>query len=315
MNKLFNIFSSKILYIWEFVLKNNRNHKVEYWDSRLSGKKKLAVDGKVLTLLKDSDNFYFNFKIDEYIFIVMQAEDEKPRLTINNRDFNDLIEDERTGKLQREKENYNKTKAKKSNTQSESEYYKRAMKYNGENYVEGNDGEIYDIEEQRKRLEEFERKKQKENEEKNKKNKINNNNNDSNKSKKQNKFVLNNETVRKNQIIIQNINNIFDDENLLDLNDINFNQGNNNNNQNNFMSENMFNINNNDYNFSQMNNNMNNNGNNQEVVNQFLSNMDNNNNNYNFINDNNMNETNNYMNQNNNNNKNNYNDDFNPFDD
>jgi len=314
MNKLFIIFSSKILYIWEFVLKNNRNHKVEYWDSRLSGKKKLAVDGKVLTLLKESDNFYYNFKIDEYIFIVMQAEDEKPRLTINNRDFNDLIEDERTGRLQKEKENYIKTKTKKTNNQSESEYYKRAMKYNGENYVEGNDGEIYDIEEQRRRLEEFEKKKQKENEEKNRKNKAYINNNNMNKPKKQNKFVLNNETVRKNQIIIQNINNIFDDENLLDLNDIHFNQENNNN-QNNFMSENMFNNNNNDYNFGQMNNNMNNNGNNQDVVNQFLSNMNNNNNNYNFNNENNMNETNNYMNQNNNNNNNNYNDDFNPFDD
>ena len=311
LNISFNTSSSKILYIWEFVLKNNKNHKVEYWDSRLSGKKKLAVDGKVLTLLKDSDNFYYNFKIDEYIFIVMQAEDEKPRLTINNRDFNDLIQDERTGKLQKEKENYYKNKSKKNNIQSETDYYKRALKYNGENYVEGNDGEIYDIEEQRRRLEEFEIKKQKENEEKNKKNKININNNDNNKSKKQNKYILSNETVRKNQNIIKNINNIFDDENLLDLNDINFNQDNNNNDQNNFMSENMFNNNKNIYNFGQMNNNMNNNGNNQEVVNNFLSNMDNNDNNFNFINENNMNNTNNYMNQNNNN----YNDDFNPFDD
>ena len=213
---------------------NNGNHKVEYWDSRFSGKKKLAIDGKVLTLTHDEEIFSFKFKCGEYIFIVSQNEDEKPKLTINNRDFNDLLQDERTGKLQKDRQNYNKNKTRKNNPQSESEsdYYKRALKYNGENYVEGTDGEMYDIEEQRKRLEEFEKKKQKENEEKNRKIKNNNFNSDnyiSNKKIKSNQFVLDNETVRKNQMIIKNINNIFDDENLLDLNDINFNQDNNNN--------------------------------------------------------------------------------------
>ena len=268
---------------------NNGNHKVEYWDSRLSGKKKLAVDGTVLTLTTDQEIFSYNFKCGDYIFIVSQNEDEKPRLTINNRDFNDLLQDERTGKLQKDRQQYNKNKSRKNNPQSDSEYYKRALKYNGDNFVEGTDGEIYDIEEQRKRLEEFERKKQKENEEKNKKSKNN-----------------------KNQMIIKNINNIFDDENLLDLNEINFNQDDNNNKGNN----------NNYYNFGQMNNNMNNNENNQEVINKFLSNMENNNNNYNINNGYNINETNNYMNQNNPynqnqniNNNNNYDDDFNPFDD
>ena len=277
------------------------------------------------------DNFYFNFKLGEYNFLVIQNEDEKPKLTINNRDFNDILKDERTGKLDRDKQNYLKTsknEPKRNNNSSESEYYKRALKYNGENYVEGNDGEIYDIEEQRRRLEEFERKKQKENEEKKKKNKSNiyhddnnkNSNIDKNKEKKYLNFVLDNETVRKNQNIIQNINNIFDDDNLLDLNDIDFNQIANNLNGN-LKQNNLFDNNNNNYDFGQMNKDINN-GNNQNVINQFLSNMEKNNN-FNFDNGFNNNDNNNYNNQNiininqiqNQNNNNNYNDDFNPFDD
>ena len=277
------------------------------------------------------DNFYFNFKLGEYNFLVIQNEDEKPKLTINNKDFNDILKDERTGKLDRDKQNYLKTsknEPKRNNNSSESEYYKRALKYNGENYVEGNDGEIYDIEEQRRRLEEFERKKQKENEEKKKKNKSNiyhddnnkNSNIDKNKEKKYLNFVLDNETVRKNQNIIQNINNIFDDDNLLDLNDIDFNQIANNLNGN-LKQNNLFDNNNNNYDFGQINKDINN-GNNQNVINQFLSNMENNNN-FNFDNGFNNNDDNNYNNQNiininqiqNQNNNNNYNDDFNPFDD
>ena len=274
-----------------------------------------------MILTKEVDNFCQNFKIGEYYCIVLQDEDQKPLLKINNRDFNDIMKDERTGKLEKERDKYAKNKKndfKRINGTSESDYYKRALKYNGENYVEGTDGEIYDIEEQRRRLEEFEKKKEKENEEKNKRNKNNINNNEdkydnNNKGRKYLKFVLDNETVRKNQTIIQNINNIFDDDNLLDLNDIDFTQTNSN--KGNYMGENSFN-NNNNYNYGQMNNNnMNNNENNQNVFNQYLSNIEGNNNDFNQGFNNNNNNYNNPNNFNNQNNNNNYNDDFNPFDD
>ena len=278
-----------------------------------------------MILTKEVDNFCQNFKIGEYYCIVLQDEDQKPLLKINNRDFNDIMKDERTGKLEKERDKYAKNKKndfKRINGTSESDYYKRALKYNGENYVEGTDGEIYDIEEQRRRLEEFEKKKEKENEEKNKRNKNNINNNedkyDNNKGRKYLKFVLDNETVRKNQTIIQNINNIFDDDNLLDLNDIDFTQTNTN--KGNYMGENSFN-NNNNYNYGQMNNNnnmnnnMNNNEINQNVFNQYLSNIEGNNNDFNQGFNNNNNNYNNPNNFNNQNNNNNYNDDFNPFDD
>ena len=116
--------------------------------------------------------------------------------------------------MHKERENYNNQKSKKEikkNKEPEDDYYKRALKYNGDNYVEGNDGEIYDIEEQRKRLEEFEKKKEKENAEKNRKKQNNNfNNKDSNNNtmnnNKKKKFILNADTVQKNFEIINNIN-------------------------------------------------------------------------------------------------------------
>ena len=163
-NKIF-FYSSKILHTWTFVLQGN-SHRIDFWDSRISGKKKLALDGHELKKAKDTDNFYYLFKIDGYNFCIVQKSDEKFEIRINNRDFSELLRDERIGKLQREKEEYYKKKErenKKSNNYNNKnkndDYYKRAMKYNGEGYFEGEE-EMYDIEAQRKRLEEFEKKKQ-----------------------------------------------------------------------------------------------------------------------------------------------------------
>ena len=50
--------SSKILYTWEFIL-NKKSHKVEFYDSRLSDKKKITLDGSVLFYDKDDSEFFF----------------------------------------------------------------------------------------------------------------------------------------------------------------------------------------------------------------------------------------------------------------
>ena len=155
-----------------------KSHRIDFWDSRISGKKKLAYDGNELKTVKDTDNFYYTFKIDGYNIIVYQKSDEKYEIKINNKLFSDLLRDERNGNLQRERENYlkrkdkDKEKDKKKNIRNEDDYYKRAREYNGDGYFEGD--EIYDIEEQRKRLEEFEKKKK----EKEKLNNKKGNNND-----------------------------------------------------------------------------------------------------------------------------------------
>ena len=95
--------------------------------------------------------------------MLVQKSDDKFELKVNNANFIDLLKDERSGKLKKEKDEYLKKKEKEkkknnSNNNNTDDYYKRAMKYNGENYVEGEE-DLYNIEEQRKRLEEFEKKK------------------------------------------------------------------------------------------------------------------------------------------------------------
>ena len=61
-----NKYSSKVLHTWEFDLKNI-HHKVEFWDSKMSGKKKVAVDGEVI--VESNPNcaiFNYSFKLDSY---------------------------------------------------------------------------------------------------------------------------------------------------------------------------------------------------------------------------------------------------------
>ena len=180
------------MHTWTFNLEG-KPHRIEFWDSRISGKKKLSLDNNVIKTAKDIDNFYYIFKIETYNFSLIQKNDDKYEIKINNRNFTDLMAEERNGKLQREKEEYFKKKEKekkKNNHKNEDDYYKRAMKYNGDNYFEGD--EIYDIEEQRKRLEEFEKKKKEKEKLNNKKGNNNDDDDDyynkSNNAKK--KFVL-----------------------------------------------------------------------------------------------------------------------------
>jgi len=80
------IKSSKKYYIWEFDL-SNKLHKVEIFHSKLSGKKKLLLDGKVLTQTKSySHEFTYSFKIDKHYFNVDYVGD-KFDLRIDNKKF------------------------------------------------------------------------------------------------------------------------------------------------------------------------------------------------------------------------------------
>ena len=285
---------SKILHTWTFNLEG-KSHKIEFWDSRLSGKKKLSLDDNKLIMTKDKDFFYYQFKIGNYTFNLNHY-DTDTELLINDKKFKELMKEERSGILDKEKQDYLR---KQKNKNKEQNKYVLA----GEN--------IYDIKEQKRLLEEFERKKKKEKE--NIKNfYIGNEQNISNNNQNKNKFILDDETVKKNRLIICNIENIFDSDNgddeynindfTWDSNTYNINRINNNNiNQKNENGQNRFELNTN-INYNQINNNINN-QHNQEVINQFFDFTQNKNNN-NF----NQNITNNFQNQNNK-----YDDDFNPF--
>ena len=92
-------YSSKVLYTWSFKLKGEE-HKVELWDSKLSGKKKLAVDGDVIVDYKTSCAiFNYSFKLDGYYFNVVQIADGKFDIKINSFFFKELIEAEEQGIL------------------------------------------------------------------------------------------------------------------------------------------------------------------------------------------------------------------------
>ena len=141
------------------------------------------------------------FKINDYTLNLTHKDDSKPILKINSQNFADLMRKEMDGELNKDKEeqevNKEEKNQKSNNKRDNDDYFKRALKYNGEDYFEGNQNEIYDIEEQKRILKEFEKKDKQKRKEKEKEN---------------NKFILDDETVNENRTIINNIYNIFDDE-------------------------------------------------------------------------------------------------------
>lgn len=282
---------------------------MEFWDSRLSGKKKLSLDENQLILVKDQEHFYHQFKIGDYTFSLNHY-DTNTELLINDKNFKQLMKEERSGILDKEKQKH----LRKQNHKDI---------YNNKDY-ELSDENIYDVDikEQKRILEEFERKKKKEKEQ------VKNfylNDEQMNKVEHNHKinFVLDDKTVNKNRLIICNIKNIFDsgDENedndefnindfTWDNNTVKLNTFNNNENNIPNFTQNKIEINSN-ININQINNNINN-IHNQNVINQFFdfteNNTNNNNINYQYPNISNIDN----VNDNNIQNKK-YNDDFNPF--
>ena len=289
----------------------------------------MAVDDSVIKTAKDVESFSYTFRITGYTFNIIEKSDDKYEIKINNRNFSDLLREERNGKLQREKEEYMRKKDK-----------KRVGRDNGDNKVGWE--EDYNIEEQRKILEEFERKKREKMKDNNsyKQKSHNDENNNINSDGRKKKFVLDSKTVNVNRMIINNINDIFGDDNNMgeggnsNILDLNWDNNNNNNNNNKNDYDRKILDKNPDFYLNQMGNNLNNakNPHNQAVLEKFFdfsninSNNFNNNMNYDYNNQNrNQQEINNYRQNNiNDNNMNNYiqnrngkiiDDDFNPFDD
>ena len=87
--------SSKKYYTWEFVL-SSKYHKVEMFNSKLSGKKKLVLDSNVLTETKSySYDFVYSFKIDKNYFNVVQTSSDKFEMRIDNRSFSEIQSEEK----------------------------------------------------------------------------------------------------------------------------------------------------------------------------------------------------------------------------
>ena len=280
--------SSKILHIWEFIL-NKKPHKILFYDSRLSYKKKLVLDDSVLYYEKFSEDFFsYKFSLGGCEFQIFQTNINSYDININGRSYKKYMSDERNGILDRERER----KEEIENEEREiDEYNERALKYNGSNYYEGMEYEIIERQKEKERERELERQSKREEEE-------------------DDEFF--DEDIDVNQIK-QNIENTMNKTRGNQINDNNlYRSGNNSNNNGNQF------FNNNNNNFYNSNNNINNNildigsnGNRNNNINQgnnyfnfgFI-----NNNNYNQNSNNNMNVYNNNGYYNNNyNNRNNFN--------
>ena len=78
-------------YIWEFELRGIF-HKIEFWDSKLSGKKKLSVDGEVINDNPNNDGIYiYSFQLDSYDFNMVKFKGGKYDIKVNDIFFNNII--------------------------------------------------------------------------------------------------------------------------------------------------------------------------------------------------------------------------------
>ena len=81
------IKSSKKYFNWEFNI-DSKFYKVEMFHSKISGKKKLILDKKILTEAKSySNDFIYSFKIDKHYLNVDQIGSDNFVLRIDNRSF------------------------------------------------------------------------------------------------------------------------------------------------------------------------------------------------------------------------------------
>ena len=96
------------MHTWEFKLKGVE-HKVQLWDSRLSGKKKLAVDEDVIVENNNSIAvFNYSFQLDSYYFNLVQLSDSEYDLKINDIFFKEIMIAEESGELKKNKKNIKK---------------------------------------------------------------------------------------------------------------------------------------------------------------------------------------------------------------
>ncbi len=131
---LIYFFRTKVYHRWDFIL-NNFSHILEFWDSKLSGKKKVALDSRVIYFTQfDGDFFTLNFSIGNNFLNIKQYGEDKYNLYIDGNRFKDLMIQE---KYERQKYLQDKEKEKQRIKKMQNDYYRRALTYNGNDYYEG----------------------------------------------------------------------------------------------------------------------------------------------------------------------------------
>ena len=82
------------MYTWEFVL-NNKSHIIQFWDSIISGKKKIALDNSILFTDKHGNtSFSYKFSLEDHKFEILQIDEDSTNLKIDGISFEQLKEDD-----------------------------------------------------------------------------------------------------------------------------------------------------------------------------------------------------------------------------
>lgn len=89
------IKSSKVYFSWELLI-NGKHHKIELYNSKVSGKKKLSLDAQLLTEHKSYlSDFNYSFKIEKHYFNLIQTDNENFDLRIDNKSFGLILKETR----------------------------------------------------------------------------------------------------------------------------------------------------------------------------------------------------------------------------
>ena len=75
-------------------------HKLEFWDSKLSGKKKLALDSRIIVYNQYDDDFSFayTFPIGYTTVNIVQIDEDKYDVLFDGYRFRDLLAQEKANK-------------------------------------------------------------------------------------------------------------------------------------------------------------------------------------------------------------------------
>ena len=93
------IYRTKLYFRWQFIL-NGLSHVIEFWDSKMSGKKKIAVDSRVIYFKQfDSDiTFGLTFTIGYNTFNLKQYSENVYHMFVDGYSFKELQNQEQIEK-------------------------------------------------------------------------------------------------------------------------------------------------------------------------------------------------------------------------
>ena len=103
---------------------------MEFWDSKLSGKKKLALDSRILVYNQFDEDYYFAFTfcIGYTTIQIIQVGEDKYEVLFDGIRFYDIMAEEKMEKKYKQKKIEKEKKIIAEQIKKDQEYYKRDLK-------------------------------------------------------------------------------------------------------------------------------------------------------------------------------------------